>query len=100
MKLSVLTGGTVAYPHAGPTNAKLRVHLPLVLPEHRLGEITVAGETRAWREGEPIIFDDSLEHYVVFDAEPSAQRTMASQNSRKVSLRTLPSPSLSLMDER
>ena len=27
-----------------------------------------------WREGEAIIFDDSLEHWVAFDAEPTAQR--------------------------
>ena len=33
-----------------------------------------AGETRPWREGEAIIFDDSLEHWVAFDAEPTAQR--------------------------
>ena len=28
----------------------------------------------AAREGEALIFDDSLEHWVAFDAEPTAQR--------------------------
>ena len=74
VKLSMLSGGTVAYPHSGPTDTKLRLHLPLSLPPHRRGFITVASETREWREGQPILFDDSLEHFVVFDAPAAAQR--------------------------
>ena len=58
----------------GPVDTKLRIFLVLALPAHRRGQITVAGETRPWREGEAIIFDDSLEHWVAFDAEPTAQR--------------------------
>jgi len=74
VKLNLQFGGTVSYPHSGPVDTKLRVFLVLALPAHRRGQITVAGETRPWREGEAIIFDDSLEHWVAFEAEPAAQR--------------------------
>jgi len=74
VKLNLQFGGTVSYPHSGPVDTKLRIFLVLALPAHRRGQITVAGETRPWREGEAIIFDDSLEHWVAFDAEPTAQR--------------------------
>lgn len=49
-------------PHTGPTNAFLRVHLGLVIPDNcamRVGE-----ETRTWQEGKCFIFDDSFEHEV------------------------------------
>jgi hypothetical protein len=75
VKLSLQFGGTVSYPHSGPVDTKLRIFFVVSLPSaHRRGQITVAGETRTWREGEAIVFDDSLEHWVAFDAEPTAQR--------------------------
>ena len=48
--------------HCGPTNLRLRCHLPLVVPSDC--GIVVAGETREWKEGELMIFDDAYEHYV------------------------------------
>ena len=59
-------------PHAGPTNHRLRLHLPLLLPGEdgggnggacRLG-ITVGGEWRAWEAGRCLVMDDSFEHAV------------------------------------
>jgi hypothetical protein len=62
-------GGTVRiWPHCGPTNARLRLHLPIAVPA---GEFTlsVGGERRRWREGVPLLFDDSFRHEVF--AKPS-----------------------------
>ena len=36
-------------------------HLPLVVPEN-CGQLRVGNESRTWREGELLIFDDSIEH--------------------------------------
>jgi aspartyl/asparaginyl beta-hydroxylase (cupin superfamily) len=44
----------------GVSNARLLCHLPLVVPEGCW--FRVGGETRMWREGEPFVFDDSVEH--------------------------------------
>jgi len=57
---SLLRPGTRIRPHHGFTNARLICHLPLIVP----GEcaLRVGNETRAWREGELVIFDDSIEH--------------------------------------
>lgn len=74
VKLSHLTGGTTAKPHSGPIDTKLRMHWTISLPPHRAAQITVGGEARTWRQGEALIFDDSFEHHVVFDAPGSANR--------------------------
>eukprot|EP00941_MAST-03F_sp_MAST-3F-sp1_P002392 g2392.t1 len=51
--------------HNGPTNKKLRVHLPLIVPG-KSGDCRLrAGaedNTRAFEEGKAMIFDDSFEH--------------------------------------
>ena len=41
-------------------NARLICHLPLVVPPGC--GFRVGGETREWREGELLIFDDTVEH--------------------------------------
>jgi len=63
IKLSVMFPGTHVWPHTGPTNCRLRAHLGLVIPH---GDLTlrVANQTRTWKEGEFVIFDDSFEHEV------------------------------------
>jgi hypothetical protein len=58
---SHLRAGAAIAPHHGPTNVRLRVHVPLRVPAGDLG-LRVAGETRAWEVGVPLIFDDSFEH--------------------------------------
>ena len=57
---SLLRPGTRIRPHHGFTNARLICHLPLIVPSDRA--LRVGNETRAWREGELFIFDDSIEH--------------------------------------
>ena len=44
--------GTVVWPHTGPTNCRLRMHLGLkVPPDWKNVNITCADETRYWEEG-------------------------------------------------
>ena len=52
--------GTRIRPHHGYTNARLICHLPLIVPSECA--LRVGNETHAWREGEVIVFDDSVEH--------------------------------------
>ena len=59
---SVLSPGARLQAHCGPTNARLRVHIGLSVPEN--AAMRVGNETRLWREGEALIFDDSFEHEV------------------------------------
>lgn len=62
VKFSIMYPGTHVWAHTGPTNCRLRAHLGLVVPPKV--RIRVANETRAWKEGKFIIFDDSFEHEV------------------------------------
>lgn len=57
---SRLSPGTHIKPHHGMLNTRLIVHVPLIAP---IGcGLRVGNETREWRLGEPLIFDDSFEH--------------------------------------
>ncbi|XP_072427668.1 aspartyl/asparaginyl beta-hydroxylase isoform X11 [Chiloscyllium punctatum] len=67
IKYSVMHPGTHVWPHTGPTNCRLRIHLGLVIPKQGCA-IRCANETREWKEGKVIIFDDSFEHEVWQDA--------------------------------
>ena len=49
--------GTAVNLHSAGENARVRVHLPLVIPKGDLG-IRVAGESAQWVEGELMAFDD------------------------------------------
>jgi len=62
VKFSVMHPGTHVWPHCGPTNCRLRVHLGLKVPSNTF--IRVADDTRSWEEGKVFIFDDSFEHEV------------------------------------
>ncbi|GJQ67496.1 hypothetical protein Trydic_g5136 [Trypoxylus dichotomus] len=62
VKFSVMHPGTHVWPHCGPTNCRLRIHLGLKVPPKTY--IRVAEETRTWEEGKIFIFDDSFEHEV------------------------------------
>ena len=59
---STMKPGTMINSHYGPINMRLRCHLPLVVPDDGSAFLRVAGETKIWKEGEPIVFDDSYEH--------------------------------------
>uniref|UniRef100_A0A8C8EWK0 Aspartate beta-hydroxylase n=1 Tax=Oncorhynchus tshawytscha TaxID=74940 RepID=A0A8C8EWK0_ONCTS len=67
IKFSVMQPGTHVWPHTGPTNCRLRMHLGLVIPKTGC-KIRCTNDTRAWEEGKVLIFDDSFEHEVWQDA--------------------------------
>jgi aspartate beta-hydroxylase len=48
-------------PHRGPTNLRLRCHLAIRVPAGDCA-IRVGEETRRWREGKCLVFDDFLVH--------------------------------------
>ena len=48
-------------PHRGPTNLRLRCHLAVSVPTGDCA-IRVGEETRRWREGKCLVFDDFLVH--------------------------------------
>jgi len=83
---SILAPGTTLLPHCGPSNNRLTLHLGLVVP--RECSITVAGETRSWREGQCLCFDDSFEHSV----------THAGREPRVVLMLNFPHPDLKQSD--
>ncbi|XP_044905825.1 aspartyl/asparaginyl beta-hydroxylase isoform X5 [Felis catus] len=67
IKYSVMHPGTHVWPHTGPTNCRLRMHLGLVIPKEGC-KIRCANESKTWEEGKVLIFDDSFEHEVWQDA--------------------------------
>jgi beta-hydroxylase len=67
---SIFEPGRRIPPHCGPYNGVLRLHLGLIVPEphERIG-IRIGDQVRHWREGEILIFDDTLEHEAWNDTE-------------------------------
>lgn len=64
---SALAPKTHIPPHQGETNARLVVHLPLIVPEgcwYRVGF-----EQRRWKVGEILVFDDTIEHEARNDSD-------------------------------
>mmetsp|Transcript_31904 Transcript_31904/g.61389 ORF Transcript_31904/g.61389 Transcript_31904/m.61389 type:complete len:251 (+) Transcript_31904:141-893(+) len=61
---STLKPGCRITAHHSPCNLRVRVHLPLVVPEKGSCGIRVGNEVREWKTGEALIFDDSFEHEV------------------------------------
>ena len=59
---SSLQPGTHIEAHTGYTNAVLRCHLGLIVPEGCT--MRVGDETRSWQEGKVLVFDDTVEHEV------------------------------------
>jgi Aspartyl/asparaginyl beta-hydroxylase and related dioxygenases len=57
---SRLAAGARIPPHHGVMNARLICHLPLLIPPGC--GFRVGGETRQWKQGELLVFDDTVEH--------------------------------------
>merc|ERR1712118_405720 len=83
---SLLFAGARVHPQCGPSNHRLRLHLPLVLPENLKAALTVAGERRAWKLDECLIFDDSFEHSVEVGELPTSQQDEGLLGSARVVL--------------
>lgn len=57
---SRLSPGARIPPHTGVLNTRLICHLPLVVPPDC--GFRVGGQTRQWKEGKLLVFDDTVEH--------------------------------------
>ena len=57
---SILEARTRIPPHTGVTNARVTVHLPLIVPPDC--GFRVGSETREWIPGKAWVFDDTFEH--------------------------------------
>jgi aspartate beta-hydroxylase len=64
---SVLRPHTRIPPHTGVSNVRTIIHLPLIVPEGC--GFRVGGETRQWRVGEALAFDDTIEHEAWNDSD-------------------------------
>lgn len=64
---SLLQPKTRIASHNGLFNTRLICHLPLIVPGN--GALRVGNETRQWRKGEMLIFDDSIEHEAANDSD-------------------------------
>ena len=64
---SILEPRTRIPAHTGVTNARLTVHLPLIVPPGC--GFRVGGETREWVPGRAWIFDDTIEHEAWNDSD-------------------------------
>lgn len=64
---SALEARTVIPAHNGDTNARLIVHLPLILPAGCT--FRVGNDTRVWEYGKAWVFDDSVEHEARNDSD-------------------------------
>ena len=68
---SMMESGTHVFPHIGPTNERLRVHIGLDIPEPYTqvaaaspSKLRVGNEYISWENGKMLIFDDSFDHEV------------------------------------
>lgn len=64
---SVLAPRTHIPPHSSVTNARLVMHLPLIVPGGC--RFRVGNETRDWREGKAWVFDDTFDHEAWNDSD-------------------------------
>jgi len=68
-EVSVLAPQTHLVAHCGPTNHRLRLHLPLLVPAEGRATMRVGdGEARPWVAGRVTILDDSFEHEIFNEA--------------------------------
>ena len=62
---SILAGGAEIEPHRGSAAGVIRFHYPLIVPkEPENCWIEIGGHHFFWKEGVPLVFDDTREHWV------------------------------------
>ena len=62
---SILHGYAEIEPHRGSAAGVVRFHYPLIVPDKPEDcWIEIGGHHFVWREGEPLVFDDTREHWV------------------------------------
>merc|ERR1712086_339582 len=68
-KLSLMKPGTVVRPHTGKSNARLRIHMGIIVPDNVY--LRVNNVTKTWTEGKCIVIDDSYVHDVWHEGDTS-----------------------------
>lgn len=61
---SILLPGSKIPPHFGPTRMCLRYHMGILTPNDDECKITIGPDSYSWRDGEDVIFDDTIIHKV------------------------------------
>lgn len=64
MGYSAVEPDTWIQPHFGSSNARLKLHLGLIVPGEGCAAMRVGREWRSWEAGKVLVFDDSFEHEV------------------------------------
>lgn len=64
---SLLAPHTRIPPHSGIANTRLVAHLPLIVPPSC--SFRCGAQTRTWQVGEPLVFDDTIEHEAWNDSD-------------------------------
>ena len=65
--------GAHVLPHAGPSNARARIHCGLRVPPG--ARMRVGDEVVRWKEGECFAWAEACEHEVWYDGDPGAPNT-------------------------
>lgn len=106
-KLSRMAPGTRVLPHAGPTNLRLRLQLPLRVHERGGSRMRVGSQGwRTWTANESFVFDESCEHEVEVGGQEGDARTVllldfanallqSQQDYASVAMRLVPADGLS-----
>lgn len=68
-EFSLLQPNTKILPHKGYSKMVLRSHLALIIPDEEKCAIKIENDTRHWKEGEILIFNDALEHEAWNDSD-------------------------------
>ena len=85
IKLSLMGPGTTVRPHAGPTNARMRMHCPIhVSPTNQdqvgeiseISEIKVGTERKAWDPDACFVFREECQHEVVISKSAQSNRVV------------------------
>jgi GTPase SAR1 family protein len=82
---SLVSLGTEILTHHGPTNARLRVQIPIDIPQiaEVVSSITVNGVTKEYEKNCVLVFDDSFIHNVVVKPESWATKIQATETEIK-----------------
>ncbi|KAF0978296.1 hypothetical protein FDP41_002811 [Naegleria fowleri] len=83
---SIIHEGTHILPHCGVSNIKLRIQLPLIVPNQTRVTMKVKNIERQYKEGQTMILDDSFVHEVKYE---SSSPTSSSQDAKSLQTETI-----------
>jgi aspartyl/asparaginyl beta-hydroxylase (cupin superfamily) len=66
---SILMPGSRIPPHFGPARMCLRYHMGIFTPNDEKCRIKVGNDSYFWKDGEDVMFDDTIQHEVINDTD-------------------------------